>query len=252
MTDTSIVDDEIDPPELDDLDDAPEPDEPETDPPEDDPDPGEAEPEPIAAEKSRRPASEVIRAEKRGRKEAEERATRLEREMAELRTMVTQPRMSEAEIYRQQQAEQERLQLMSPEERIDYRAQQTEIRLRNEMQQVRFQSAETADKAAFSAFAQSNPLAKKYASQVEAEFAKRLAAGKPVERDVILKHLVGTAILERAASASTKQGKAGKARVAAAEGRPARAGGDTGSERANRGGEMSEAEFERRYANVKF
>jgi len=254
MSDTSIVDDEIEPPELDDPADELLDDEPETDPPEDEPDASdEPDPEPLAArEPARRGASEVIRESKRRAKEAEERTARLEREMADLRTAMTQPRMSEAEMYRAQQAEQERLQLMSPEERADYRVAQAEQRIRAEMQQVRFTSAEAADKAAFKSLAQSNPLAKKYAVEVEADFARRLAAGKPVEREIILQNLVGKAMIDRAVSASAKQGKAASRRVAAAEGRPARAGGDTASDRSNRGGDLSIAEFERKYGNVKF
>ena len=204
-----------------------------------------------APRRARQTASERVRESRAQVREANERAARLEREIAEIRAQ--QQRGPSAEEIRHQQAvEAERLSLMSPDERADYRIAQAEHRLRNEMQQTRLQLAEQADQSSFRALQATNPLARKYATDVEKVVADQKARGMIVNREVALKFVLGEKLYEKSMATGGKAKKAGAARVAAQTGNPGRAAGQATSERGSRRGDDSEAALERRLAGVRF
>ena len=146
----------------------------------------------------------------------------------------------------------ERLSLMSPEERADYRVAQSEARLRNEMQQTRLMLQEEADRSAFRSLQSSNPLARKYAADVETVVAQQKSRGLTVSRETALKFVIGEKMFAKANAQTPKQKKAAASRIASASGRPTRSAGAQGSERGSRGRDESFEDLERRLANVVF
>ena len=222
---------------------------------EDEPGPDDAEEglageEPAAAAPRGR-ASETIRATRaraqkaeKDAKDAADRAANLERELSEIRARQNQP--SAADIERQAAEERERLALMTPEERIDYRFNQLNRNIQTANQRTQAQITEANDKAAFQALQATDPFAKRYASEVEAVVASELKRGQVVSRENVLNFLAGKKLREKAGSAGTKQAEAGARRVARATTRPSRAAGDEPADRGNRRGGNDEAALARR------
>lgn len=181
-------------------DDADEPDEPDADEPSDDePDADEAgdelEPEPAPAARGRG-ASDTIRELRSRAQEAERRAQELEARVAE------RERSQSAELARQR--EEERLALMSPEERLEHRVNQR-------LAQIEINTWSTQDRVAFDGLANSNPAVASLRDEVEATFQQRLAAGQPVDRKTIAAFLIGQKALAAAPRAARKGAKAAEA-----------------------------------------
>lgn len=213
---------------------------------------GEEDEERVAPRKQPR-ASDTVRESKRRAQEAETRADRLEREIAEIRATQNQQRGPSPEEIRQHQAiEAERLSMMSPEERADYRVAQVEQRLRGEMHQTRLQLAEESDRSNFRALQSSSPLARKYAADVEKVVAEQKRNGMIVNREVALKFVLGEKLFEKSSATTGKAKKDGARRIAAATGRPGRASGEASSDRAGRRGDDSIEALESRLRGVKF
>jgi len=163
------------------------------------------------------------------------------------------PRVDPAEQARLAQIEQEQVAMMSPAQVAQYYAQKSEQNISHRLQQMQFGLQEQADRTAFGVLQQTNPLARKYAAEVEKVVAEQLRNGMTVRREVALKYVVGEKMMERAAAAGTRQGKAAAARVTGATVKPGRGNGDASSDRGGRrGGDPSEAELERRLGSVKF
>jgi len=179
-------------------------------------------------------AQERIQALDRQNKELKDRLDALERQR-------NTPAPSQAEIFEQQRIEQERLALMSPEERADYRINQTEQRLQAQLRRMEVQNADQTNRAAFQAKATVDPVYKRYAQDVEDRLAQvhRQNPGQFVDRELILKIVIGERALANAGRANArgqKKGEASKARQTA-QGGAARSDlqGDRAGNRANNG-----------------
>lgn len=187
------------------------------------------------------------------RKEAEQKFATLEREIAEIRAAQQQPRIDPAEQARQAQIEAEQVALMSPAQVAQYYAEKTRREMQAERQQDRLFLQEQNDRANFNALQATDPLARKYADEVERVVQEQKRNGMTVSREVALNFVIGQAMRKRAGAAGTRQGKAAAARVAGASTKPGRMNGDAASDRTGRrGGDPSEAELERRLGSTVF
>jgi hypothetical protein len=145
------------------------------------------------------------------------RADRLEQELREAR---------QAQWQRQQAASEEERQarraLMTPEERVadDMAALRREFAATRQQDQM--STAAMMDKAAFDAKAATKPVYAKYASEVEERFQDQLRQGRPVEREIILKVLLGERALSGASDQKARrkaQGRVESQRVPAGSGK---------------------------------
>lgn len=215
--DTPEDDLEIDDPDLGSEDDSPDED---LEPAAEDDEPVEAQPEPQPTRGQRRfqALSEEVKAAR-----AEAAAARQEAEQ------LRQTRQSQ-DLARQ---EEERLALMSPEERIEYRVNQRLAR-------VELNSWSASDAVTFEGLANRNPAVAALKDEVEAMFQQRLAAGAPVDRTTIATFLIGQKALAkapRARAAGKRAEQAGRERNAV---RPSSGRGDL-APASRRGGNEAEA-----------
>lgn len=205
----------------------------------------------VAAARSR--ASQRIQKEIARRKEIEQKYSTLEREIAEIRAAQQAPRVDPAEQARQAQIEAEQVALMSPAQVAQYYAEKTRREMQAERQQDRIFLQEQNDRANFTALQATDPLARKYADEVERVVSEQKRNGMTVSREVALNFVIGQAMRKRAAGAGTRQGKAAGARVAGATTKPGRTNGDASGDRGGRrSGDLSEADLERRLGNQVF
>lgn len=170
-------------------------------------------------------------------KEERARARRLEEQLG--RGGGNQP--SAAELARAQEAEQARLAMMSPEERIEYRMNQQEHRHRLELAQVRFETADAADKTNFDALCRSNPTASRLRDRVETVLAAERARGTNYPRETVLKFVIGEQALKGAPRAKRRDEKAAEGQRQRQAGRPGSGRSDVG----NSGGRKDERQARR-------
>ncbi len=140
---------------------------------------------------------------------------------------------------------------MGPDERIAFEVDRIRRDGQQQFDRLRREMAERADRAEFRVLQQTNPLAKKYATDVEALVAREAAKGNLVQRELALTFIIGQKTLERLPAAAKRQQKAAAGRVAANRTTPARGRGDTADAR-ERGGDDSVDALTRRLANVTF
>lgn len=177
---------------------------------------GEGEAEPPA----RRSASQVIRDSKKARKAEAARAAEAERraEEAQRRADAAEARAREAEQRanerRQQQAEADeaaRLELMTESEKIAHYRQKDAEAHKREIDGVKFQIWDSTDRTEFRQLVREDPLVAAVRTEVEAEYERLRAAGRPVSREILANQFIakkaregrlkaGTAQRERAAS----------------------------------------------------
>lgn len=213
-------------------------------------DDGEPEPEDASSSQEpsppRQPASRAgrtvaaLRADRR--RQAEELAA-LRREMAELR----QTRQQAPVVQEDPRVEAERLALMSPEERMEYRLDRS---LRAHQQQTSamvFNMQTQQDKTAWDARASGDKLRSKLSADVEREYQACIARGQYLPRENIYIYLVGQRFLSNRGKGD---GRAAR-RVERERVRPATGRGDVQPERrATRGNSGSLSDFERRYGDI--
>jgi pyrroloquinoline quinone (PQQ) biosynthesis protein C len=122
---------------------------------------------------------------------------------------------------------------MSPVEIMEERLRESEQRNEARTQAVTMQAVDIADRTAFQAKAAVDPIYEKWGPKVEAMRAEQAAKGFPMlDREVVLKYLLGEAMLKQR---GTKEGKrevrdAGR-RIASQRTRPANSGSDTQAQR---------------------
>lgn len=161
-------------------------------------------------------------------KAAREEAATARREAEELRRAQWQRQQSVSEEERQA-----RRALMTPEERVNDDMAALRREFAAERHQDRMSSAAMMDKAAFDAKAATRPVYAKYASEVEERFQDQLRQGRPVEREIILKVLLGERALSGASDPKARrkaQGRVDSQRVPASSGK-----GDSPSNRGKAG-----------------
>lgn len=161
---------------------------------------------------------------------AEERAARAERQVQEfLQNQRQQQQQTDPRL------EQERLALMTPEERIEYRFQQSEERHRRETAAMEARMADQADQTRYQARAANNPIYAKYADEVETAHQDLRSKGQFVAREAILKFKLGEKMLERALTAAPKQRKQGKQNIERQRTRPVSGRQDVAADRRRQG-----------------
>jgi hypothetical protein len=233
---------EIEEPEAVEPEDLAEPEEP-VEPEEGPKEPGEPPPEvrepPVDRQPSRRDTRIQTLADEARQAKSELAETR--RRLDELSRQMTQP--SPQRETPEQRAS--RFALMTPQEQITETLRESEQRTASLIQQMQVQSFDASDRAAFQAKAAVDPLYAKWGPKVEGKLAELRARGNNVERDVLLKFMIGEAALEKRGSKEGKQEvRQAKQRVANQRTRPANSGSDTGSQR------RQQSTAERRLENV--
>ncbi len=184
-------------------------------------------------------AVSALRADRR--RQAEELAA-VRRELAELR----QARQQAPVVQEDPRVEAERLALMSPEERMEYRLDRS---LRAHQQQTSamvFNMQTQQDKAAWDARAAGDKLRSKLAADVEREYQACIARGQYLPRENIYIYLVGQRFI---ANRSKGNGES-KRRVERERVRPASGRGDVQPERRAARGAGTTSDFERRYGDI--
>jgi hypothetical protein len=193
-------------------------------------DPGEPAPEvrepPVAAQPSRRDTRIQTLADEA--KQAKQELAETRRRLDELSRQMTQPRPP-SESPEQRAA---RFALMTPQEQMSETLRESEQRTAALVQQVQMQSSDAADRAAFQSRAAVDPLYAKWGPKVEGKLAELRARGNNVEREVLLKFMIGEAALERRGSTAGKaEVKQAQKRVASQRTRPTNSGSDTAPQR---------------------
>jgi len=148
------------------------------------------------------------------------------RRLDELARQVTQPRGESPE----QRAQ--RFALMTPQEQMAETLRESEQRHAQQMQGFQAQMLDQADRTQFQAKAAVDPLYAKWGPKVEGKLAELRARGNNIEREVLLKFMIGEAALERRGS---KEGKRevqqAQKRVQNARTKPSNSGSDTQTQR---------------------
>lgn len=216
----------------------------------DETEPVDDEPEPVAA-RTEDPAPARDRQPSRGetriqtlRNEIRDRDARLaetNRRIDELIRAQAQPR-TQGESPEQRAA---RFAIMTPQEQMDTRLNEAEARFTQQLQASQMQNADIADRTAFQAKCASDTLYAKWAPKVEGKRAELLTKGQIVDREVLLKFMIGEAALANRSSPKGKQQAAqGARRVAAQRTRPGNSGSDTQPQR------RQQSSVERRLENM--
>jgi len=138
-----------------------------------------------------------LEAERRARREAEEKAGRYEREMTEIRARAPHQPVPSAD---DDQRRREDAILNDPKAtELEKWTIQTNRALRANMtasQRALAEAQDTSDRTAFRQICATNPVAKKYEARVEEELAKARARGQNASREAILRYMLGNDMLE--------------------------------------------------------
>ena len=141
-------------------------------------------------------------------KEAREEAATARRELQEFKA-------SQRQAVQQETPEQEaqRLALMTPEERLEFKLDKSERRNQQNMQAMAFQMQDGTDKSAFTALCTSDQTAARYRDRVEAKLAEIRSQGQNVNREALLDFLVGQDVRKKGGAARDRQAKDGERRI---------------------------------------
>ena len=175
-------------------------------------------------------------------REAGERAATAERKAQELErrlSQLEQPRETPDQIA-------QRLALMTPEERLEYKLDQAERRNEQRISALTFQNQDVSDRSAFSSLCTSNPTAARYRDRVEQRLGEIRSQGQNVSRESLFKFLVGEDVVAKVGAAKAKQTRDGERRIKRESVLPGNSRGDSAP---NKRGEQS---AEDKLANVTF
>jgi hypothetical protein len=166
------------------------------------------------------------------RNELKERDTRL----AETNRRIDALLAAQAPARQQGETPEQRAQrfgLMTPQEQIAESLRESELRTEQRIAAMQFQSLEMADRTQFQAKYASKPeFFARWAPKVEGLVAEQLAKGRPVEREVALRHLIGEAAIAKMLSKEGKlETRQAQRRVQAQRTRPVDTGSDTQAQR---------------------
>jgi len=160
------------------------------------------------------------------RQEAEHRA-RVERELAELRSQVQQRQQPQGES---EEAFELRMQVLPTGDQVRERLARAERRHQHEMLMTRLAAADAADRASFTAKAASNPVFKKYETDVEQILRAERQAGRDFPRETILAFVLGKKVMENRGKVDTAR-QQGQRRIAQQQARAPDARSDQASNR---------------------
>jgi hypothetical protein len=139
----------------------------------------------------RNSANETIRELRARAQEEKAHRERLDRELMEIKAAQQAARQQPSP-----EQEQERLAMMTPEERMEYKLSKTINELNRTQALTNFRNEDRADKALFDAKATADKVYKKYADKVEAERVRQMRENNMViPREELLKWIVGQDVL---------------------------------------------------------
>jgi hypothetical protein len=243
MAGTPDVDDrlEIDPEDDERTDDpAGEPDPDETDEPDeaDEPEAGDGagEPEP----RGRRQFGEL----RESNRELAKQNAEATRRIAELEARVGGGQSQYQQPQETPQQRQQRLALLSPEERFNVELQERDAYYASQHRQLMGTVQDTGDKSSFASLTTTNKLARRFADEVERRHSEFKAKGAFVERHVILKNILGERVLSQIDKPRQRAAETRRRQAAA----PVRAGSDVRPQRRAAAG--SAADFEARFGDI--
>ena len=216
-----------DDPELGSLDPEPEPEvdpepEPEVDP-EPEPEPGDPEPserQPSRGERRFQILTSELQEQRRRNDELNRRLDGI------LAGQTTRPPQGETPEAREQ-----RLALLTPEERITQTLRESEVRHASEMRGLQFAVLDGNDRAAFEAKATVDPLFAKWKPRVETELATLRQQGQNVDREKLMYYLIGKNAVETRKEQGKRQRVEAGRRVNGQRTRPSNSGSDTQADR---------------------
>ena len=142
-------------------------------------------------------------------REATERASKVEREFNEFKA---QQSRAAAQVQEKEPTEDD-MALWSTQQVIDYKLQKATGTMSRQLQQMQWNTQEMNDKAIYDRLKLSDPRAERYADEVEARLVTIRAAGQNVDRESLLKFVVGEKVMKGSGKAATKQKKAGAAEI---------------------------------------
>lgn len=223
-------------------------------------DSGDVEDEPAAAAPARkRTASDVIREQKRDRKEAARRAEEAQRraEEAERRVAEAERRAAEAERRAQERqrtesAEDEarRLEVMSESERLAYYRDKDRKEFDGRFSTLERRMWDSADRADFRALVREDPLVAKVQDKVEEEFQRLWNSGSPVRREILAELFIGRMTRAERGKAVAKQRERGAEKLKRETVKPTRTRSTVPAERTKRTQEDPRAARRRRLEDV--
>jgi hypothetical protein len=142
-------------------------------------------------------------------KDANERATKLERELREERA--ARQRREAQETRKEPTAEE--MALWTTDQIVDYKLGKSQASFQQTLQQIQFQTMESSDQAAFSTLCATDPRAKKYAGEVEQRLADLRAQGQNVPRANLLRWIIGDKVMAGAGKQVQRQRQQGQDRI---------------------------------------
>lgn len=173
-------------------------------------------------------ANDTIRSLRRENQDYRRRLEDLERQSRQ--QPQRQQQIDPVEQARREEAERQRVALMTPEERFEYRMDQMQRQNQQFLQGVQMNLAEQTDKANFEAKSSVDPLYKKYAPLVEQRLSELRAQGQNVPREVLMKFMIGERALQKADGARSRQTKRAQSEARQQRGRATNPRGRQGSE----------------------
>lgn len=207
----------------------------------------------------RKTANDVIREQKRTRKEASARAEAAERkaEAAELkaaealrRAEIAEQRANERRAAETAEQEAARLELMTESEKSAHFRQKDKDEYTKEVNGLKLQMWDSNDRAAFRDLMRDEPAIAKVKDQVEAEFAKQSAQGRPVPREILANQLIAKQYREAYGKKVTQTRTRTEERTRRETVKPARTRSDVTPNRTRRGQEDSREARRKRLEEV--
>lgn len=167
--------------------------------------------------------------------EANRRVEAMERELATERA--NRGQQSDTERQRQRN---EHLATLTGDQRTEFLLREQHQSTERQLQQIRFESYDASDRAAFESLAAQKPAIRAIATKVEEELGRIRAGGGNVSREVVAKYVLGDMAMAkatRANNAGAKRAQAGRERQAV---RPSNGRGDVAADRSRKGSKLED------------
>lgn len=190
-------------------------------------------------------ANDAIRAAKARAKAAEAKAESVQREMMELLRGQVSRQNAPAPI--DPAIERQRLELMSEDERTEYRVNKALAPLQAQLAQLSLQNEISNDRAQFSALVNGRPELKKYEGKVEERFQQLIKAGSGQSRESILKYILGEVALTKGGKAMAAARATGAENIRRQQTRPTSARSNVSDSDGHRDDSAAAEERLRRY-----
>jgi hypothetical protein len=175
-------------------------------------------------------------------KEAKAEAAAAKRELEALRQNQNRPPPETAE----QRAQ--RLANMDPDQRTEYLLNEQGRKFQDQLNQIQFQSQDSADRTAFEGMCARNTVAARYKDEVESELQRLRQLGFNSPRETVLKYVIGEKALAGASKAKAKQERTAATNRTRQQARPSSSTSDVPA--GNRRGGSEKEQRARRLENM--